>query len=83
MRRSGSSFLDASASIASGVEFLLFGGSYGYSAPVICTATSTQYGWLCAWNTATVPNGSYILVSKASNSVGTGYSQGVTITVHN
>ena len=28
------------------------------------------YGWLCGWNTTTVPNGSYILVSLATNSTG-------------
>ncbi len=60
---SGSTYLDASASNATSVEFLLFGGTYGYNAPVLCTATSTIYGWLCGWNTTTVPNGSYTLVS--------------------
>jgi len=58
--------LDASASNATSVEFLLFGGTYGFSAPVICTATATLYGWLCAWNTTTLPNGSYVLVSEHS-----------------
>ncbi len=56
---SGSTTLDASASNATSVEFRLFGGSYGYNAPVLCTATQTYYGWLCSWNTTTVPNGSY------------------------
>ena len=161
---SGSTTLDASASNATSVEFRLFGGVYGYNAPVLCTATltylrmvvqlehhdrpqrflrsyclrlsalveahsvrastsppitrprprafsslrrgrrcpdrpplmppprtppasssgssaaptaitprcsarprSTYYGWLCSWNTATVPNGSYTLVSEAFN----------------
>ena len=58
---SGSTALDASASNATSVEFLLFGGSYGYDAPVICTATLTYYGWVCSWNTTTVPDGSYVL----------------------
>ena len=40
-------------------------------------------GWLDGWNTTTVPNGSYTLVSLASNSVGTVASSGVSITVHN
>ena len=57
---SGSTALDASGSNATSVEFLLFGGTYGFAAPVICTATApTIVGWLCAWNTTTVPNGSY------------------------
>ena len=80
---SGSTTLDASASNATSVEFRLLGGIYGYSGPVVCTATPTYYGWLCSWNTATVPNGSYTLVSEASGSGGTAYSSGVGITVGN
>jgi hypothetical protein len=80
---SGSTTLDASASNATSVEFLLFGGSYGYSAPVLCTATLTYYGWVCSWNTTTVPNGSYALVSEAFNSGGSAFSSGVGITVKN
>ena len=38
---SGSTYLDASASNATSVEFRTFGGSYGYNAPVLCTATLT------------------------------------------
>ena len=79
---SGSTTLDASASNATSVKFLLFGGSYGYSAPVLCTATLTYYGWVCSWNTTTVPNGSYTLVSEASGAGGTAYS-GVGNTVDN
>jgi hypothetical protein len=80
---SGSTYLDAFASNATSVEFLLFGGIYGYGAPVICTATMTYYGWLCSWNTTTVPNGSYFLVSEAFNSAGSTLSSGVRITVGN
>jgi uncharacterized protein YjbI with pentapeptide repeats len=80
---SGSTLLDASASNATSVEFLLFGGSYGYNAPVLCTATPTIYGWLCAWNTLTVPNGSYFLVSEALNAAGSAFSPGVGITTNN
>jgi YVTN family beta-propeller protein len=75
--------LDASASNATSVKFLLFGGSYGYNAPVLCTATLAYYGWVCSWNTTTVPNGSYVLVSEASGSGGTAYSSGVSITIKN
>ena len=67
----GSTTLDASASNATSVEFRLFGGIYGYTAPVLCTATQTAYGWLCGWNTAAVPNGSYTLVSEAFGAGGT------------
>jgi hypothetical protein len=80
---SGTTYLDASVSNATSVEFRLFGGIYGYAAPVICTATPTYYGWLCNWNTTTVPNGSYTLVSEASNTVGTVFSSGVNVTVNN
>ena len=75
--------LDASASNATSVEFRLFGGIYGYNAPVICTATLTYYGWLCSWNTTTVPNGSYDLLSEAFGSGGSTFSSGVSITVNN
>ena len=80
---SGSTTLDASALNATSVEFRLFGGIYGYNAPVICTATPTIYGWLCNWNTATVPNGTYLLASEAFNSAGTAFSSGVSVTVNN
>lgn len=79
---SGSTYLDASASNATGVDFSLFGGIYGYAAPVVCTATPTYYGWLCSWNTTDVPNGSYALVSKASGAGGSSFSK-VSITVNN
>ncbi len=80
---SGSTYLDAAAANATGVEFLLFGGSYGYDAPVLCTATATIYGWLCGWNTTTVPNGTYTLVSLATNSTGSAAAASVSITVDN
>jgi hypothetical protein len=80
---SGSTLLDASASNATSVAFQLFGGIYGFYGPVVCTATPTYYGWLCSWNTKNVPNGSYLLSSRAFNSVGSAYSSGVHITVSN
>jgi hypothetical protein len=75
--------LDATASNATSVEFRLFGGSYGYSGPVIGTATLTKYGWLCSWNTTTVPNNSYVLLSEAFNSGGSAFSSNVNITIAN
>ncbi len=80
---SGSTYVAASASNATSVEFLLFGGSYGFNAPVLCTGTLTLYGWLCNWNTTTVPNGSYTLVSEAFGTGGSAFSSGVNITVRN
>lgn len=80
---SGSTYLDASATNATNVAFLLFGGIYGEAVQLLCTATPTVYGWLCAWNTATVPSGTYGLLSGAINSAGVAFSSGVTITVTN
>ena len=80
---SGSTALDASASNATSVGFVLFGGSYGYNGQLLCTATLTYYGWVCSWNTTTVPDGSYVLVSGASGGGGSTFSAGVSITVHN
>ena len=80
---SGTTYLDASASNATSVEFRLFGGSYGYNAPVLCTATPTIYGWLCPWDTTMVPNSSYELVAEASNSSESAFSAGVRVTVSN
>jgi hypothetical protein len=79
----GSTYLDAYTTNAASVEFRLFGGSYGFSGPVVCTAIPTIYGWLCAWVTTAVPNGSYTLVSEAFNSAGSTFSAGVNITVDN
>ena len=75
--------LDASASNATSVQFLLFGGTYGLSGHVVGTASATTFGWFDSWNTTTVPDGSYVLVSEAFNSVGSGLSSGVSITVDN
>lgn len=80
---SGSTTLDASATNATSVQFLLFGGSYGFNAHTVCTATPTIYGWLCSWNTATVPNGTYVLVSYASGTGGNGASPGISVAVKN
>jgi hypothetical protein len=80
---SGSTYLDASATNATSVEFVLFGGIYGFSPPVVCTATPTLYGWLCAWNTKTVPNNSYVLVAVAFGAGGTSFSTAVNVSVQN
>ena len=77
------STLDASASNATSVEFWILGGSYGFTGKMVGTATLTPYGWFSSWNTTTVPNASYALVSEAFNSVGSAFSSGVSITVRN
>lgn len=75
--------LDATATNATSVQFWLFGGSYGLSGHLVGTATPTIYGWLYGWNTTTVANGSYTLLSEAFNSTGHAFSPGVSITVAN
>lgn len=80
---SGSTYFDASAPNATSVGFVLFGGSYGYNGQLLCAATLTYYGWVCSWNTATVPDGTYLLVSVASGPSGIAFSSGVRITVNN
>ena len=77
------SLLDATASNATSVEFLLLGGSYGFSGHVVGTATLTSFGWVYSWNTNTVANGSYVLLSEASNANASAFSPGVNITVKN
>jgi hypothetical protein len=77
----GSALLDATASNATSVRFLLFGGSYW--GLVIGAATPTYFGWLYSWNTKTVPNGSYLLFSQAFNAGGSTVSSATNITVKN
>ncbi len=63
--QSGNVYLDASASPnVTKVVFVLTGGAVGHR--VISGSTPTLYGWTGAWNTATVPDGTYVLQSVAS-----------------
>ena len=80
---SGNQYLDAVASSGvTKVQFELSGGSLTNA--VIATATPTIYGWLAAWNTTTVLNGSYTLQSVASYAGGvSGTSAPITVSVTN
>ena len=79
---SGNQYLDAVTSPAvSKVAYELTGGTLNDA--VIGTGTPTLYGWLAAWNTTTVPNGSYTLQSVASSGGLTGTSPGISIVVDN
>jgi Bacterial Ig domain len=78
---SGTTTLDAAASNATSVEFVLFGGSY--FGLVVGVATPTIYGWIATWNTKAIRNGSYLLFSAASNASGNGVSPPVSIVVKN
>ena len=80
---SGTTYIAASASNATSVQFYILGGSYGFSGHLVGTATDTLYGWLVDWNTSTVPNGSYVLFSEAVGSGGSAFSSGVAFTVTN
>jgi uncharacterized protein YjbI with pentapeptide repeats len=75
--------LDASASaMVTSVRFELSGN--GLCDRVIATGTLTIYGWLAEWNTTTVPNGTYALLSVASYAGGvSGPSAPITIDVSN
>ncbi len=80
----GSSVLDASASAnVSSVTYELSGGSLT-NPVVISGSTPTIYGWIGQWNTASVPNGTYLLQSVACYEGGV-CSTGapITITVDN
>jgi hypothetical protein len=78
---SKTTILDATASNATSVRFLLFGGSsWGL---VIGTATPTIYGWIASWNTKTVSNGSYVLFSQAFNAGGSAVSSPISVIVKN
>jgi hypothetical protein len=53
-------------------------------ATVIGTASRTYFGWLGAWNTLSVPNGTYTLSSLAIDSTGRkSVSRGTVVTVKN
>jgi Bacterial Ig domain len=75
--------LDASASPGvTSVTYELTGGTL--SDQPIATGTPTYYGWLAEWNTKTVPNGTYSLISVAAYAGGvSGTSTTITITVSN
>jgi hypothetical protein len=64
------------------VTYHLTGGTL--TDQVIATGTNTLYGWLSAWDTTSVPNGTYQLNSVASYAGGvSGASTPITITVSN
>jgi hypothetical protein len=83
----GSAVLDATASAPNGVgiaqvQFTITGGFFNQT--VIGTATPTLYGYLFAWNTTDVPNGTYTLQSTATDVLGnTAFSAGTSVTVAN
>ncbi len=81
----GSQYLDATASSdVATVTYELSGGPSDLTDQPIATATSTYIGWAAAWNTASVPDGSYTLQSVASYADAvSGTSAPVSVTVDN
>lgn len=77
--------LDASASSAAGIASVTYEVSgNGLTDQVIATGTLTYYGWLAQWNTTAVPNGTYDLVSVATDTVAESTTSApVSVTVHN
>ena len=64
------------------VQFSLTGGTLRGSA--ITTATQTEFGWIAGWNSASVPNGTYLLQSVVYDAVGNvRHSADVVVTVKN
>jgi streptogramin lyase len=74
--------LDAVASNASTVNFILTGGPDNNT--VISSGAPSIYGWLGQWNTTTVPNGNYTLESVATDTEGLQTTSApITVTVDN
>ena len=77
--------LDVSASSAVGIASVTYELSgNGLTGQVIATGTPTLYGYLAQWNTTAVPNGTYSLVSVATDTMGEATTSGsVNVTVDN
>jgi hypothetical protein len=81
----GSQYLLANASDDLGVKSVMFELSGQASvATDICRGVQFQYGWICGWNSTTVPNGTYTMRSVVTNTVGqVTRSTGVLVHVEN
>jgi len=83
---SGTQFPSASSSFGLGfstVEFRLTGGTF-HDVLIGTSSTPTPYGWLVAWHTTAVPNGTYTLRSEATSASGDrSVSADVTVVVAN
>jgi alpha-tubulin suppressor-like RCC1 family protein len=82
---SGDTWLDASAQSPVGIASVSYEVSGGSVSDLVVSASSdTAYGWIGAWDTTDVPNGTYILKSVATDTEGdTATSPGVSVTVDN
>jgi hypothetical protein len=82
---SGDIWLDAAASSPVGISTVsveVSGASI--TDRIVSSSVNWEYGWLGAWDTTDVPNGTYTLQSVATDTLGnTTTSAGVTVTVDN
>ncbi len=80
-----STWLDATAQSVVGiasVSYEVSGGSV--SDLTVGHSVATRYGWIGAWDTTDVPNGTYLVTSVATDTQGnTATSPGVSVTVDN
>ncbi len=81
----GTQYLVANASAALGIKTVALDlSSQGSAETEICRTVRFKFGWICAWNTATVPNGIYTLRSVATDTSGqVTRSRGETVHVRN
>jgi len=81
----GNTWLDAVAQSPVGVASVRFEVSGGLVSDLMVDgSTDTEWGWIGAWDTTDVPNGTYTLQSVATDNDGTSTtSAGVTVTVDN
>jgi hypothetical protein len=82
---SGSTWLDAGASSPVGIASVTFEVSGGsISDKVVSSSGATLYGYIGAWDTTDVPNGTYTLQSVATDTLGqSSTSVPITVTVNN
>ena len=81
----GAAVLDAAAADTPGIKSVLFEVSGGtLSDQVVATAVPTIFGWAAKWNTTSVPNGTYMLQSVATDTAAsTETSIPITVKVNN
>jgi chitinase len=82
---SASQWLDCTipSGLSGPVQFWVLSAGGGFPG-LLGAATFTEYGWLYDWNTTSVADGSWTLLCSATYpNGGTGYSDGISVTVAN
>jgi hypothetical protein len=84
---SGDTWLDASAQSSAGIAAVTFFVEATANSSTLASASAvpTLYGWIGAWDTTDLPNGTYVIQSDATTNVGntSALSAPVTVTVDN